>query len=161
MKDILDAAQAEIATLQRLVVPPTGDLGFGTDLSCTDDLQDDFGEVEGALVVLQSIYRELITPPGGPQVPGSLPDDTEYGLGLSQYVQREMTPAQLLRLSHEIEAHILQDDRVDRCAVDVSLGPDYILTVTVSGVLATTQGFKLIFALTDGGAALQEMTADV
>ena len=160
MKDILLAAQAEIATRTREVFPTT-DLGFGTDMSCTDDLAADFGNVSGPMIVLQSIYRDLITPPGGPDAPGSLPDDTEYGFGLAQYVQRDLTSTQLLKLSHELEARVLDDDRVSTCSADVTLDSAYNLTVAITGNLANQQGFRLVFTLTDGTLALQEMTADV
>ena len=161
MIEILNAANAIIATRQPLVQAPQAPFGYGTDCSVTDDFQDDFGEIDGPMLVLQAIYRDLITPPGGPDAPGSLPDDTEYGLGINTYIQRELSPQNLLRAAHEIEAHILRDDRVDTVQVDVALDPAYTLTVTIQGDLATGEGFRLVFALTDAGALLQELTANV
>lgn len=160
MKAILLAAQVEFAATPRVMSPPIAPFGYGTDLSCTDDFADDFGDVSGPMIVLQSIYRDLITPPGGPDAPGSLPDDPEYGFGLHTYVQLGMTAERVLQLSHEIEARVVDDDRVDSCSVDVTLDSAYNLTVTITGNLATGQGFRLVFALVDGAIALQEMAAD-
>ena len=79
---------------------------YGTTVSCVSDLAAPARLVSGLRVVGEAIARRLLTPAGG------LIDDPEYGLDLRQYVNGDLTRADLARLASEIETEARKDQRV-------------------------------------------------
>lgn len=84
------------------------DEGFGSDLSCADDLTADMAELDtdDPLVVAQAVYRRLTTPRGG------LIDDPDYGLDVRSFLHKGMTPAEVRAIAGQIRLEILKDERV-------------------------------------------------
>lgn len=149
MQTILD--QIASATLLPLGTAPTGDVGFGADLDCADDLTDTFGEVSGPIAVAQANYRRLITGPG------EILDDPDYGYDLSTLIQRPLLRETLLQIPSRIEQELLLDDR--NLSVEVALtGEGTDLTIDVR-VESASGPYTLTLGLTDSALLLREMRA--
>jgi hypothetical protein len=138
----------------RVVDPPTGDLGLGSDLDCTDDLTEDMAEVPGdsPLAVAQSNYRRLTSARGS--IPGS-PND---GFDVIALLNKGMTRDQVTGLAGQIKSELEKDDRNQNVTVTLipTGGSDFDLDVR--GETATGP-FTLIFAVVDGAAAVKEINA--
>ena len=63
---VRDAIAASIAALPRIVATPREPYGYGSDVSCGTDLDEDMKELDGfdPLVMKQAILRRLDTPRG-------------------------------------------------------------------------------------------------
>jgi phage baseplate assembly protein W len=146
------------AELEALVAPPTGDLGYGGDLSCTDDLTADMAELDehDPLLVAQSNYRRLRTPRG------SLPDDPDYGFDLVELLNQGLTVRSAQEIEGQVRGELEKDDRNDMSALTV--------TVTLSGDLkafdldirsiSADAPYTLTLAVTDGGVLLKEIQSN-
>jgi hypothetical protein len=151
-----DAIAAELATLTRVAEVPTGDLGYGVDLWCIDDLTEDMAEVDPFSVeaISQALIRRLTTPRG------SLPDDDNYGFDLRGYCNRGVTLTDLQSLTQQIAGEVRKDDRVSDATVIVAYSTtarsiSVSLTITPTDPLGT---FTLVFAVTNDGALIQSIT---
>ncbi len=155
MSLVTDTLDGFVADLEAQVAAPTGDLGFGSDISCTTDITATLDEVSGdsSLAVAQAAYRRLATPRGG------LIDDDDYGLDVRRYLGRPMTAQEVQAITGEIRNELLKDDRID--SVDeVSLveasGQTFDLTVRCT----TAAGpFRLTLAVADADTLIKEMSA--
>lgn len=87
------------------------DPDFGTDVSCTDDLDPYFTLVSGRLALAQACYRRLTTRRG------SLPFHPEYGLDLRSYLSQALTPAKIFEINSAIAAELRKDERITRAIV--------------------------------------------
>lgn len=157
MSFLTDQIATRIAALSRVVAAPTGDLGFGSDLSCADDITPDAAELAGndPLLVAQAAYRRLITPRG------SLPDDLDYGFDVRGLCGKPLTRQQLTEIPGRVRAELQKDDRI----LDETLS----VTITLTGGIAngdfdlaiqaeTADGpFSLTLAVTDAQALLKEI----
>jgi len=85
---------------------PTTTVNYGSDFDCTNDLNPALTLVSGRLCLAQALYRRLITPRGG------LFYDPNYGLGIQNYLNAGLTPAQIARINSLCDAEYLKDDRV-------------------------------------------------
>lgn len=120
-----------------------GDLmaDLGTDLSCVLDSPPEMSEVSGRTCLAQAIARRLITPRG------RLIDDADYGYDLSQYINDDLSTADIARIQFEAESECVKDERV--------LGAKVVLTVasqvmTVIVTLEDSSGpFTLVLAIND------------
>ena len=156
MNEILSRAIADAtAALEPVVPTPTGDLGFGSDLSCTDDLTPDVAELDGSdpTIVAQAIYRRLITPRG------RLLDDPDYGFDVRGLLHRPTTQTDLFGMQGQIRNEIRKDDRVDTdgLSVTVIMTSAVQLDIEISGRTVTGEDFSLTMAVTDGGVLLKEL----
>lgn len=155
MSIVSDAIAEFTAELVQLVDTPTGDLGFGSDLSCTDDLTEDAAELPGdsPLAIAQSNYRRLRTPRG------TVRDDPDYGIDLCMFLHEPMTPSRQIEVGGIIRSELLKDDRNE--SVDVTLTPRGLrdLDISIRGTLAAGGTFSLTMALV-GGALLEEIAAN-
>ena len=153
MSDYTDAFAALLAEIPQGAIPATpGDDDFGADLACTDDLTEDFLELEGTdeRIVREAVIRRLTTPRG------SLADDLDYGVDLRGYLNRGLSPAGLRELEGVVLGELLRDDRIDDATASATLDGS-TLRVEVSG--STARGpFALTLALTDSETLLEEMT---
>lgn len=93
------------------------DYDLGTDISVLDDLDDDETLVEDIDCLAQDIVLRLDQPKG---LADGTDEGAEWGLDLKSYLNRGMTPRNLLELLVLVELQIEQDDRVDRCRADRS-----------------------------------------
>ena len=154
MQTILDDIDANLPTLARIYQPTGADVGFGSDLSCTDDVSPTFETISGdePLAVAQAAYRRLRT------AIGELLDDPDYGCDIEAYIQRGLTPQVLQELKIGAQAELLTDDRI--ATVDVNLTSTDPTTYLLDIRCTSTQGpFSLTFELTDAQAALSAIQA--
>ncbi len=79
---------------------------FGTDLSCTSDLDPNAAEVNGTLGLAQALYRRLITARGG------LIDDPTYGFDVASMLDDAMTNRQIAVIASMIDSEMRKDQRV-------------------------------------------------
>lgn len=125
---------------------------FGSDLSCGDDIDSLATELAGdsPRLVIQAIYRRLITPRGG------LLDDPDYGLDLHEFLELAMVPAQLATIPGRVQVEVLKDDRVQACTVEVTHATAERLGVRISLTLADGP-HAFAVAVTPGSSALEEL----
>jgi len=140
------------AALAPVVATPSGDLGLGSDLSCTDDLTSDFAEIAGdsPLAVTQANYRRLTTPRG------AIPDAPNDGFDVVALLNKGMTPEQITGLAGQIKSELDKDDRNQNVAVTLTPTGSSNFDLDVSGETAAGP-FNLIFAVVDGKAAIKEI----
>lgn len=115
---------------------------FGSDLSCTDDLDPGAKEVSGEDALAQALYRRLTTPRG------QLIDDPDYGLDIQSFLHRGITAGELRGIEGAIRAEVLKDDRVANFTAKATTS-DGGASMEVNLVITTGTGpFRLIFQLT-------------
>lgn len=141
------------ATLEPIGETPAGDLGFGSDLWCTDDITPDALELPGddSRIVAQAAYRRLITPRG------ALIGEDDYGIDVTSYLHRGMNPQTQRELEGVIKGELLKDDRIDpSLSVVVAYPNPSRIDITITGQTAIGP-FDLVLALTDAGLLLTEI----
>lgn len=149
---------AELAAAERLMDAPVAPFGYGSDLSCADDLSPDMAEVDGfsTLALAQALVRRLDCPRGG------LPDDPNYGIDLRSYANRGVTSDDVRALAGAIRSELEKDDRVDGVAVIVmpsTTGQSLAVTLAVTPVDPNLGGFSLTLAVTSATTVIEEMRA--
>lgn len=157
MSDVVrDAIAAELARLTRVVPSPTGDLGFGSDLSCTTDLDERMVELAGTdrLVLAQATLRRFITPRG------SIPDAPNDGLDLMAWVSLGTTSTDIRALAGQMRAEATKDDRIAEASVTVSPsanGSQLSTSVRVVPADPAIAPFTMVLAVTSAGVLLEEI----
>lgn len=148
-------ASLAATTLVPTTSVPSDDQGFGTDLSCTDDLTSDMAEIPGnsTLVVAQSNYRRLTTPRG------SLIDDPNYGIDINSFLGSGLTDTLLQQIPGQVAAELKKDDRNETVEVSFRQTGSVSFDLDVKGTTADGP-YTLTFAIVDGEAALKEINAD-
>ena len=147
MNATVDAAMtAGMASLERVKDPPTGNLGYGSDLSCILDLTPDAAEVDphSYTAIGQAVLRRLIT------ARGTLPDDPHYGIDVRGMLNRGIPLSQLRDLQGQIRGEVMKDDRVADVVVSVTMPEQRALTVVLTITPEPTNliPFELTLALT-------------
>lgn len=142
--------------LTQQVAFPTGDLGFGTDLVCWDDLAEDFQEVDpnSPYAVAQDAYHRLST------ARGLIPDDPSYGTDVLGLLQRAFGPNGVMETKGRIINELSKDDRIDLKTLQVQVVPDTVnssLDISVFGN-CTTGPFSLIMTASNSGLLLNSLT---
>ena len=133
---------------------PTTDLGYGSDLSCIEDVTEAMAELEGDDIglVVQANYRRLRTPRG------ALLDDPDYGYDLALLLHAGMTRTEIQGVADQIRAELEKDDRND--SVDVTLrqvtAREWVVFVTGQ---TSTEPWDLTLAVTDGAALLRAVNS--
>jgi phage baseplate assembly protein W len=146
-----------IAVTARVVDAPTGNLGFGSDLACQDDLDPQFLELDGNdnRVIAEAMFRRLTTPRG------TLADDPNYGLDVRAYLHRPGTASLLTEMQGAIRSEVEKDDRVEEGSTTVTVTQQDVKTITVFVSFVTASGpFSLTLAVTDSATLLKEFTAN-
>lgn len=150
---------AQLATLSRVVVVPTGELKYGIDLSCVTDFDPTLAEVDPAspIAIVQAVIRRFTTPRG------ALADDQNYGLDIRGHVNRAATPRDLRALSGALQGEAQKDDRVLEALVQLtaSLRPPSTLSAQVQLVPADPrlQTFSFTFAATSSEILMGTITS--
>lgn len=151
------AFDASIGELERAVLPPTGDLGYGRDLSCTTEIHPGLAEVDpmSPVGIGEAAIRRLTTPRGG------LPDDADYGLDLRSFANRGVPYAELRDLQGMIRNELAKDDRIADLTVTVTLSRSTDLAVSIRIVPEhpTLAPFALVFVVGADGAVTVEALA--
>jgi len=160
---VLDAIAAEVAKLTRVVDAPTGPLGYGTDLSCAEDLTDSMEEVSGldARVRGEAIVRRLTTPRSTlPDVRGTDLRDWNYGIDLRSYLNRGVTADEIRGLASNIRSEVTKDDRVSGVTVTVTPSPNgssLAIDLLVTPRDPSIGAFTLVLAVTSASVLLEEL----
>ncbi len=105
-------------------------MSYGTDTWCTDSLV--VGRLAtGTNIVVQALYRRLITPRG--KLRGG-PEEDAYGLDVSAYVGAVGTAASVAILPGLVRSEFMKDDRVVDVSVVSSFATDTagLTTITLS-----------------------------
>jgi hypothetical protein len=150
------AIAAEIALVDRIVDPPTGDLGWGSDISCATDLDEAASELPGTspLILAQACIRRLDCGRG------ELPDDPSYGLDVRAMVNEGMPAIRLREIEGQIRGELEKDERIERIVAVVTasnLGRD--LTIDIQGTGISGETFRLTLAATNASLLVEEIAA--
>jgi len=123
---------------------------FGSDLSCVSDLDPALISVSGDLVVGQAVARRLVT------ARATLVEDPNYGFDLRRYLNDDLGPADIARITAGVQAEALKDERVLAVVATVTLTLN-ILTIGLA--LTTANGpFDLVIAVSATSATVLGIT---
>jgi hypothetical protein len=114
---------------------------YGTDFSCTTDLDTTLSTVSGPMVVVEAVVRRWSTPTG------ALLGDPNYGFDLSAYCNADVAPRDIAQLVSSLNAEAEKDERVLECTSSAVLGSDDVLTVTANLTLLDGETFTLVLAV--------------
>ncbi len=129
--------------------------GFGVETFCLDKLQS--GRlVRGKAVVVQAMYRRLITPRG--TLRGG-PDEENYGIDLAGFIGAVGYPTALAALPGIIRGELMKDERVADVVASVIAVRDRDatigLTIRIAGTLqGEGESFELTVAASDTSVEL-------
>lgn len=154
MSVFLDELESLKASLVRATPIPTGDLGFGSDLDCADDLTADMAELPGdsPLLIAQSNYAVLTTPRG------AVADAPGYGYDVRGLLNKGLTVQQITQIAGQVRAQLVDDDRNDDVSVTLTpVGNTGDFDLDIQGETAAGP-YSLIFAVVDGEPRLKEIT---
>lgn len=158
---VLDAIASEVAKLTPVIGAPTGDLGYGTDLSCAEDLTEGMEEVSGQRLLAESIVRQLTTPRGSlPDVRGPGLRDMNHGLDLVSYLNRAVTDDEVRALASNVRSEVAKDDRYASVGATVtpsSTGSSLAVALRVVPKDTRIGPFDLILAVTSVGVLIDEL----
>ncbi len=154
MNATLEAAiAAGLASIERVRDAPTGALGYGTDLSCTTDLDPDLAETDpmSPLGIGEGVVRCWDTPRGS--LPNDGKDAASRGLSLREELHRGTTDRDLRALERRLATEALKDDRIDRIVVEVRVTSTGTATVELEVIATVTPAgvggpFQLVLAAT-------------
>ena len=116
-----------------------------------NDVDPNFAEVSGRACLAQALARRLITPRLG------LIDDPDYGLDVRDWLNDDVTPAEIAKIGRLVEAELLKDERVVRAAASVTFVTG-VLTITAS-ITDGAGTFRLVLAVSELSAKLLEAAA--
>ena len=123
---------------------------LGSDLDGVTDLTGQMAEVSGRLCAVQAWARRLITSRS------SLVDDPNYGYDLSDYIDADVTEAEIKEIQGGVDEELLKDERCLQCTSTVTF---------LSGalrVVASCQDadgpFRLTLNVTDVNIEVLEVT---
>lgn len=115
---------------------------FGSDLSCVNDCTPDFAEVTGRILIAQRVARRYITPRG------RLIDDPNFGFDMTQFVNDDLSPADIARIRAGAEAEALKDEEVLAASVSIAVSVVGLMIVTV--ILQDAKGpFTLVLNVSE------------
>lgn len=163
MTAVTDSIAAERALITRDVDVPVAPLGYGTDISCTDDLDARMDEVDPMSVegLAEALVRRLDCPRGGLPHDADFADDADYGEDVRGMLNRPTTDDEIRSLAGRIRNELTKDDRVETIHAVVtpsSTGSSLSIALEVTPVDARLGNFRLVVAVTDAGALLEEMS---
>ena len=144
-----------IPSLSPIAVPPTGDLGWGTDLSCTSDFAPGFPDVaqDDVASIRQALVRRLLTPRG------SLYEDQDYGLQVAQLLNAGFDTKTAQGYAGAIRNELTKDDRVDECAVTLTVVSltEIRVDITVTPADPALETFDLVLSVADSAVLLEAL----
>lgn len=115
-----EAIAESIANIEQIVSHASAPFGYGSDISCARDIEENAAELEGSdtLILSQAIVRRLDCPRG------ALPDDDSYGMDLRSLVNQGLTDADVRDLAGRVRLEVLKDDRVESLSVTMTPSAD-------------------------------------
>jgi len=141
-----------------IVTPPDGDLGYGIDLSCTDDLTANMAEIDpnSPAAVEEAIYRRITTPHGTLKYLG---EDPDYGRDVTAFLSTATTAVDIQAQQDLLAAECLKDDRVASCTCTITqMGTD-TFSVSITGLLQSGQTYNLVETFATGAQLIEDMNA--
>lgn len=128
---------------------------YGSDLSCTDDCDPLFAEVDGTTprVVAESAWRSITSPRD------SIPGAPGKGLDVRMFARRAATVAETQSWAAQIRAELLDDDRIAALDVAIQQVSSDTWGIAISGTTVGNGTFELIGLLTPDGPILKELVA--
>lgn len=156
MTIVHDTIAAELALLERLEPIPLAPFGYGQDLDCTTDIDENLLEVDPSskTALAQALLRRLSCPRG------RLPDDADYGFDLRGMLNRGTDANALRDLAGQIKGEVLKDDRIDGADVTTTYTAQtetLDVTLWVVAVDPALGEFSLTFAVQAGELMLKEL----
>src|SRR5690606_36501053 len=117
---VFEAIKAAQAKLERMVPTPLEPLGYGSELSCVDDIDELASEVDpfSEQALFEALMRRWTTERGS-HADGGDPEDLEYGFNLRRLLHRPMTPAEIRDSAGQLQSEATKDDRVISCSVEL------------------------------------------
>jgi hypothetical protein len=146
--------ETQIATMQRVQITPEPPLGFGRDLSCVQDMTENFDETDpdSAEGIAEAVTRRLTCPRGG------LLDDPNYGIDLKAYLNHGSTFGDLRTLETRCINEASKDERVGAAEITIAsdaLGSELTVSVSITPYDPALRPFQFVFAVTDAGVLIQ------
>jgi phage baseplate assembly protein W len=114
---------------------------YGSCWSCVSDLASPGTFVTGNRAIAEAIARRLQTPRGG------LIDDPTYGYDLTDFVDADVSPADLARMQSNVVAECLKDERVSGASVSVLLTAAGVMIATIKLEPVGGQPFTLVLSV--------------
>jgi hypothetical protein len=140
-----------------VVVPvPTGNLGYGRDLSCFDDLtanMDDIDENSPAAVE-EALYRRIITPHGSL---AELGEDPDYGRNIVGFLSLDTDSINIMAQQDLLAAECKKDDRVKTCTCVITDMGGGNFDVSLDGELENGLTYNLVRTFSTGTELAQEL----
>ena len=142
--------------------PPGADLGYGTDLHCLDDCDENFSEVDpySPEAVGEALYRRLCTPHGhilnDPEAVIAVGEDPDYGYNIVQLLSIDSSDISQRAHSDLAAAECMKDDRVRSATVEVVKRSAHEFDITLSGELKTGQVYKLVKTMNTAADVIDE-----
>jgi hypothetical protein len=148
------AFEAELVELERVTDPPEAPLAWGQDLSCVDDVREDFGETAAGSprILAEALVRRLTTPRG------ALLDDPDYGIDLRSYCNRGVTLEDLRSLQARARAEATKDERIESVSLTVTTDPagsSIRLEPRIAPADPNTKPFAFVVSVTDATVLLE------
>lgn len=155
---VRDAIAAALLEVETVVDAPVDPFGYGSDLSCDSDLDEDMLELDGVrdarLILAQAIVRRLDCPRG------RYPGDGDYGVDLRGALNRGTTATELRQMGGRIRNELSKDDRISEVAVTLtpnSTGSEIRTTLQVTPVDPSVGGFELVLAVQPGAVMIEAL----
>lgn len=126
---------------------------YGSDLSCTDDLNPNGLVVSGVTMMAQVCVRRLITRKG------SLLSDPLYGIDLRDFLNARIDQAKLNVIGSLSKGELERDERIDRADIITSYSQDtkrLTLKISCTGSLGP---FALVLSVSLGQVTVQILSA--
>ena len=115
---------------------------FGSDLSCTLDLDPRCVVVTGRRLLAEAIVRRWITPRGG------LIDDPNYGTDVTAYLNDDVTPRDIAALQTAMSQEAEKDERVNSCDISIAIPPHGTGVYTITAQIHDNDGpFTLVVSV--------------
>lgn len=154
MTIVHDSIAEQIAELEQLVPTPAAPFGFGVDLSCVEDCNATFDEVDpfSQRAIGEATVRRLTT------ARGLLDDDPDYGLDLRAYMNRGTSLQEIADLAGAVRNEVTKDDRIESATVTATYeGTTLRVKVTITPVDPNTGIFSLTLAVTSADVLLEAL----
>jgi hypothetical protein len=134
------------------------DLGFGSDLVCWDDFDEQFTECDptSPYAVAQDAYHRLNTQRG------LIIDDPDYGKDVKGMLQRAFGPNGRIETEGQLRGELLKDNRIDPATLKVVVTVDATgraIDMSVNGFCAKGP-FALVMRASDAGVLLKSIQGD-
>lgn len=157
---VRDAIAAGLASLSRVVAVPTGDLGYGTDLSCASDITPDLAEVDPSspIGIGEAVFRRWDCQRGA--LPPDGRDAREYGRDVRGMLNRGTTDADLNATLGALGQEALKDDRISAIKVGATPSgdpkkPSIEVAAKITPADRTLAPFQLVLAVDSADVVLK------